>query len=205
MNNKKSRAAMALLAAVLCTACGSVPKERFYTLAPAPGAAQPASPAAQPRYGVAIGPVKVPDAVDRPQMVVREGPNRVEILEQQRWAGSLRSEIGRALAAGVGAQLPDAQVSAHDSQAGRAAAYRVAIDIERFDAALNDSVSVQALWTLRQDSGALLGSGRFMAAEPTGPGGHEAIAAAYARALSGMSVVIADAVRAAPLAAGGVK
>lgn len=205
MNKKKNRVSLAVLAAMLCAACSGPPKERFYTLAPAPAGAQTTVADAPPRYSVAIGPVRVPDAVDRPQMVVREGPNRVEILEQQRWAGSLRSEIGRALAAGVGAALPDAQVSVGDSQAGRNAGYRVAIDVERFDAALNDSVSVQASWTLRQEGSSVVRSGRYTATEPTGPGGHEAIAAAYARALAGMSKVIADALRAAPLASGLVK
>jgi uncharacterized lipoprotein YmbA len=199
MNNKNSRAALVVMLAALCAACGSAPKERFYTLAPAPGATPVTANAnAQPRTSVAIGPVRVPDAVDRPQMVVREGPNRVEILEQQRWAGSLRSEIGRALAAGVGERLLDAQVSAADSQAARSAAYRVAIDVERFDAALNDSVSIQALWTVRQENGTQLASGRYSASEPTGAGGYDAIAAAYARTLAGMSGVIADAVRGAP-------
>jgi uncharacterized lipoprotein YmbA len=205
MNKKNSLFSLAVMLAALCAGCAGTPKERFYTLAPAPGAAPPATAGAQPRTSVAIGPVSVPDAVDRPQMVVREGPNRVEILEQQRWAGSLRSEIGRALVAGVGERLPDAQVSAADSQAARNAAYRVAIDVERFDAALNDSVSIQALWTVRQDNGAQLASGRYNASEPTGAGGYDAIAAAYARTLAGMSGVIADAVRAAPIAPGAGK
>jgi uncharacterized lipoprotein YmbA len=209
MNSRNSLASLAVVVAALCAGCGSAPKERFYTLAPASGAlppaASPAAVASQPRTSVAIGPVRVPDAVDRPQMVVREGPNRVEILEQQRWAGSLRSEIARALVAGVGERLPDVQVSAGDSQAGRSAAYRVAVDVERFDATLNDSVSVQALWSVRRDSGAAVASGRYSASEPTGPGGYDAIAAAYARTLTGMSGVIADAVRAAPIAAQAVK
>jgi len=198
MNRRNSLAVLAMMVAALCAACGSPPKERFYTLAPAPDTVTTAVASAQPRTSVAIGPVRVPDALDRPQMVVREGPNRVEILEQQRWAGSLRSEIGRALVDGVGARLPDAQVSAADSQAARSAAYRVAIDVERFDATLNDSVSIQALWTIRQDDGAQLASGRYSASEPTGPGAYDAIAAAYGRTLAGMSGVIADALRGAP-------
>lgn len=198
MSIRDSLTGLAMIVAALCAACSSTPKERFYTLAPAPAALPLAAASTQPRISVAIGPVRVPDAVDRPQMVVREGPNRVEILEQQRWAGSLRSEIARALVAGVGERLPDAQVSAGDSQAARSAGYRVAVDVERFDAALNDSVSIQALWTLRQDSGAQVASGRFSASEPTGPGAYDAIAAAYARTLAGMSGVIADAVRTAP-------
>ena len=198
MKNRNSPAlALALAAMALVAGCGSAPKENFYTLAPA-GAMPPVAAASQSVASIAIGPVRVPDAVDRPQMVVREGPNRVEILEQQRWAGSLRGEIGRALAAGVGARLPDAQVSTADSQAARNAAYRVAIDVERFDAALNDSVSIQALWTVRREGGAQVASGRYSASEPTGAGGYDAIAAAYGRTLAGMSGVIADAVRAAP-------
>ena len=197
MKRRNSLAGLAVMLAALCAACGSPPKARFYTLAPAPGAVTAAA-SAQPRTSVAIGPVRVPDALDRPQMVVREGANRVEILEQQRWAGSLRSEIGRALVAGVADRLPDAQVSAADSQAARSAAYRVAIDVERFEAALNDSVSIQALWTVRQDDGAQVASGRYSASEPTGPGAYDAIAAAYGRTLAGMSGVIADALRGAP-------
>lgn len=197
----KARAAIGCLATtILLAACGSAPKDKFYTLAPA-SATTPAATASAPAcYGVAIGPVRVPEALDRTQMVVREGPNRVEILDQHRWAGSLRSEIARALAAGVGAQLPEAQVSVHDGQAGRNAAYRVAVDIERFDATVNDSVAVQALWTIRQEGGKELGSGRFAATEPTGPGGHDAIAGAYAKALSAMSAQVAQAVRGAQAA-----
>ena len=197
----KARAAIGcMVVTLLLAACGSAPKDRFYTLAPASAMAPAATASTPARYGVAIGPVRVPEALDRTQMVVREGPNRVEILDQHRWAGSLRSEIARALAAGVGAQLPEAQVSVHDGQAGRNAAYRVAVDIERFDAMLNDSVAVQALWTLRQEGGKELGSGRFAATEPTGPGGHDAIAAAYAKVLSAMSAQVAQAVRAAQAA-----
>ena len=198
---RKARAAVGCLAMVmLLAACGSTPKDRFYTLAPASAVAPAATAGALTRYGVAIGPVRVPEALDRTQMVVREGPNRVEILDQHRWAGSLRSEIARALAANVGAQLPDAQVSVHDAQAGRNAAYRVAVDIERFDATVDDSVAVQALWTIRQEGGRELGSGRFAATEPTGPGGYDAIAAAYAKALAAMSGQVAQAVRVAQAA-----
>jgi uncharacterized protein len=190
------RAAIGCMAmTVFLAACGSAPRDRFYTLAPAALNVPAATASAPARYGVAIGPVRVPEALDRTQMVVREGPNRVEILDQHRWAGSLRSEIARALAAGVGAQLPEAQVSMHDGQAGRNAAYRVAVDIERFDAAVNDSVAVQALWTIRQEGGRELGSGRFAATEPTGPGGYDAVAAAYAKALAGMSEQVARALR----------
>lgn len=190
-----------LAVALLLGACGSTPKDRFYTLAPATLPAPGVNTGAQPLASVAIGPVRVPEALDRTQMVVREGPNRVEILDQHRWAGSLRSEIARALSAGVGAQLPNVQVSVHDGQAGRNAAYRVAVDIERFDATFNDSVAVQALWTIRQEGGKALGSGRFAATEPTGPGGYDAIAAAYAKALSAMSAEVAQALRTAPAVA----
>jgi len=39
----------------------------------------------------------VPGAVDRPQLVLRQAPNRVAILEQERWAEPLREAVPRLL------------------------------------------------------------------------------------------------------------
>ena len=49
-------------------------------------------------YGVAIGPVYVPDSVDRPQFVLRTPGAEVRIAEQVRWAEPLKEGIARAVA-----------------------------------------------------------------------------------------------------------
>ena len=85
---------------LVLAACSSPPRERFYTLdAPEPPAAAQGAPS------IAVGPVTVPDLVDRPQIVVRGGPNQVHIVEQARWAEPLRSAIARVVAANLAAEL----------------------------------------------------------------------------------------------------
>ena len=67
----------AVAAALLACACGSEPRIDFYSLASPPAAAAPTAPAST--LSIHVGPVTVPDAVDRSQMVVRRDDNRVEI------------------------------------------------------------------------------------------------------------------------------
>src|SRR6187455_1372160 len=81
--------------ALLLAACGSTPKESFYTLSAPP----PVEPAGQPTLAVVVGPVTVPEAVDRTPMVVRTGPNQVDIEDLHRWAEPLKAAIPRVLAA----------------------------------------------------------------------------------------------------------
>ena len=65
----------------------------FYTLNPLvpPETTAPAATL----DSVVIGPVILPDLYDQPQLVVRVDANRVDILEMQRWAAPLKSEIPR--------------------------------------------------------------------------------------------------------------
>jgi hypothetical protein len=47
---------------------------------------------------VSLGPVTVPTTVDGFQIVVRIGPNQVEIDEFNRWASPLQTDIARVVA-----------------------------------------------------------------------------------------------------------
>ncbi|HET7158024.1 MAG TPA: ABC-type transport auxiliary lipoprotein family protein, partial [Burkholderiales bacterium] len=77
--------------------CGTSPPERFYTLASEPAPTLSANTLAN-AVSIIVGPVSVPELVDRPQFVVRSGANRVEIAEQSRWAAPLKHEIPRVIA-----------------------------------------------------------------------------------------------------------
>lgn len=124
--------------------CASSPTPNFYTLSTAGGLPVTSAPGSVPSYRVVVGPVALPDAVDRPQLVIRTSAQRVEIKEDQRWAGALQSEIAQTLSAYLGHALPKAMVySQVNSTAGQVPAnYRIAIDIQRFDSLL-DSLTDQ--------------------------------------------------------------
>jgi uncharacterized lipoprotein YmbA len=76
-------------------------------------------------------------------------------------------------------------------------AYRVTLDVQRFDSVQNQSVLVDAVWAVRKTAGGDTRSGRTVAREAVRGEGFDALAAAHSRALATVSADIAAAIRAA--------
>jgi uncharacterized lipoprotein YmbA len=181
------------VASLVLAACASAPKETFYTLSPAASASAVSATAASATadYAVAVGPVRVPEIVDRPQLVVRRGPTQVDLLEQHRWAQPLRAEIAQAVASHLRAALPGARVALDRDAAAQNADYRVALDISRFDATPGEAVTVQALWSIRPANDKPAVSGQATVREAVRGAGNDDIAGAFSRAVTGIGRDIA--------------
>lgn len=191
-------------AAVVSPSAASPVQGAVATSAPAAAATQGAAPGAAPAAAtgvrrIAVGPVTLPELVDRPQLVVRVAANRVDILEMQRWAEPLKNGVARVVAADLGRLLPSAQVSSYLEQAGSGAEYRVLLDIVRLEAAAGEGVSLEAAWALRGPSAGAAKTGRFVVRETAGEG-YDALVAAYGRALSALSAELAQVLGAEPAA-----
>jgi hypothetical protein len=172
--------------------CSASAPSRFYTLdstATADGA-----PAAG--YAIIVGPISIPAAVDRLQFVVQVAPNRVEIDEFNRWAAPLNDSIARAVAGDLAVLLGTPDV-ATAPLANFNPAYRVTIDVQRFESVQGETVLVEAVWVVRKTAGGETRSGRTVAREAVPGQGFDALAAAHSRALAQVSGDIAVAIRAA--------
>ena len=186
----RGRAAVAVLAAVIVAACSSTAvHESFYTLSSpaAANAPQSASPS------IFVGPVSVPEAVDRKQMVLRTGANEVEISEQYLWAEPLKGAIPRVIGDTLSRELGTSRVLTSRTAAGLPVDARVAIEIQRFDSSLRDGASIDAVWTITQADGTRRG-GRSRVNEPA-QGDAASLAAAHSRALDRVGRDIAAALR----------
>ena len=75
-------------------------------------------------------------------------------------------------------------------------AYRVAIDIQKFESVPGKSVLVDAAWAIRKPAGGAT-TGTTRASEPVTGAGFDALVAAHSRALAKVSSDIAAAIRAA--------
>ena len=75
-------------------------------------------------------------------------------------------------------------------------AYRVTIDVQRFDSVPGQAAMLEAVWTVRRTAGGETRSGRTVAREAVQGDGFDALAAAHSRALAKMSGDIAAAIRA---------
>ena len=179
-----------LVSLAALSGCGSSPPVRFFTLADDPPSAAVAQAGAD--FSVIVGPATVPEIVDRPQFVLRSSPNRVEILEQARWAAPLKSEIPRVVANHLTRLLDGARTSTSAQRATGLPDYRVLIDVQRFESAPHQSATIQALWEVRGRTGAPL-AGRSIVTEPAGAG-YDDLVAAHSRALASVSRDIAAAI-----------
>ncbi len=227
-SSRRVFAAGAIASSLLIAGCATAAKERFYTLsmvspvqsvAIAQSIGAPPVPASASASGASTAPITLmltalalPELYDRPQFVVREDANRVDIKEEHRWAQSLRLEIARVLAADLGARLPNAVLLAADTRPApaRGPDYRIGVSIEQFDAVPGQAVVVQANWTIRGNGGGSTGNsssatngaraaagasqtiyGRSNVREAVDGPGYDALAAAYSRALGSVSSDIA--------------
>lgn len=162
---------------------GSPPRESFFTLS-----APELSPASADAPSVAVGPVAVPDMVDRPQIVVRLNANQVQIVEQARWAEPLKSAIARVVAANVATALGARVAGNRNGDAD----YRIALDVQRFESPA-DAVLIETLWTITSKDGRK--SGRSLVREKIAGRDYTALAAAHSAALAALSREIAAAIR----------
>ena len=195
MTNRITQLISITFAAVIVAGCASAPSH-FYTLnSTATGDGAPAAHCA-----VLVGPVSVPALVDRPQFTVQIATNRAEIDEFNRWAAPLSENIARVITGDLVVLLGTPRV-ATAPLANFDAAYRVTIDIQRFEsvrseAKKNEAVLVEAVWVVRGPTGGAARSGRTVAHEPAPGEGYAALAAAHSRALAKLSGDIAVAIRA---------
>jgi uncharacterized lipoprotein YmbA len=176
------------LLALFLSACGTTPRESFYTLASAP----PVESTAPAKMTVHVGPVAIPDTVDRTPMVIRKGPNEVEIEDFHRWAEPLKTGIPRALAANLARELGGSRVSS--GRLGNTGAdYQVTLDVSRFESSFSDGATLEATWTVIRKTGAPT-TGRTLARAPAPSADYSGVASAHSRALEQLAREIAAAI-----------
>lgn len=178
--------------------CSTSPPSQFYTLTPEAFVANDAAASATFAHPIAVGPVAVPEVVNRPQFVVKDGPNRVIVLETQRWAEPLKSGIAQAVASYLSRDLNGARVTPMTQSAANGAQFDVALDVQRFEMIVGEAAIIEVVWTIkRRDASAAPMLGRSNVREParasTEPSSnpYDALVAAQVRALASVSRDIA--------------
>ena len=195
MRNSHAAALMTLaIAAALLSGCKSPPTS-FYTLSP-DASIERSSDALT--GAVVVGPVTVPDLVDRPQIVTRVSDNEVALNEFARWGEPIRSGVATTIAADLARLLGSDHVSVSSQTVAGTESWRVRVDIVRFDSMPGDAVAIDALWTVHVAGRTALLTGRSTVREPVSGTGYDALVAAHSRALASVSRDIATAIRHAP-------
>ena len=179
-----SMAAVTVLGIFACIGgCGS-PTTHHYVLSPVVDASpgDPASPTA--RLVVGIGPVSIPPYLDRPQLVVRPAPDRIEVSEFGQWGEPVRDAVTRVVSINLARLLPESRVVPFPWRSGEKVRYQVVLDIDQMDGPAEGDLVLDVQWRIIDGSGREIAARVSRVSEPAASG---TMAAAMSRALGALS------------------
>jgi len=179
--------------------CAGSRPAKFYTLNPLGAHGEiPKVASAERGIVVAIGPVSIPDYLDRPQILTRSGPRELKLAEFDRWAGSFEQDVSRVLTENLSALLaPDNVIVLRWGRDAYPfpATFRVGVDVTRFEGTIGESVIFAARWSVsREEDRKILFVRESIKKEPVEGQDYDALVKAMSRALEAVSREIAAAI-----------
>lgn len=182
---------------IILSGCASTGPARFYTLNSISSAdIQEKISLADKSIAIGIGPVEIPDYLDRPQIVTRTSRNELKLSDFNRWAGSLKGDISRVLAKNLSALLSLNNVYVYPWKSYIPVNYQIIVDITGFDGTPGGDVFFKANWSILGENGkkALLSDSSSYSEQINGQG-YNALVAAESRILERLCRDIAVAVK----------
>jgi uncharacterized lipoprotein YmbA len=183
---------------VVLSGCASSTPSRFYQLNPVISRTVVAQDVPnQDSVIVSIGPLRIPDYLDRPQIMTRSGKNELKLSEFDRWAGSLENDVIRVLVENISTLLPPDRffvtrwTPLMESQLPPS--YRVEVLIERFEGTPGGSVLLKVQWVVFGQDKRLLVKKESNISEQVNGSSYGELVETMSRALQRLSRDIADA------------
>lgn len=197
-----------ILGLLVPAGCSNTPPTRFYVLSSVND-----QPAPVPGKGIAIGvgPVTLPQYLNRPQIVTRIGGNQMEVAEFDQWGGDLNDNVTRTLAANLSTLLKTDRVSLYPWKDEAPIDEQVTIDMVNFEQDADGTSLLTAYWSIvdprkgevtlmrrstYRNGGATVqsASGSAGMSQQGGSRPYDAVVAAMSRNLESLSRDIADAI-----------
>lgn len=186
-----------LMAATIALAGCSILKpqadpSRFYVLTSTSTRAENANARAPGGLTIGVGPIELPDYLDRSPLVTRLGPNQVAFSDFERWAEPLARNFSRVVIENLVLLLNTEKVVSLPSLVPISLQYEVPIEVQRFESYDDGMVELVARWAVRSPADAnVLRTGESRIAE-TGGSETEEVVAALSRAVGRLSEEIAS-------------
>jgi len=184
-----------ILLSLLFPACGSSPNARIYILNTM-DRIDASSILKNQNITVKIGPISIPDALDKSQIVTRLGTNELLADEFNRWSGDYQSDIQRVLGENISILLPARQVILNQELTLFPVDFQVLVNVREFDGSLGGTVTLNADWTIAgSNKGQPVTAKKSIFQENTNGSDYQSYVAAQSRLLAKLSSEIASEIR----------
>ena len=179
---------------VFCGCRGATPPVEFYTLSPiSPSNANEMVKTDLQSIAIGVGPITLPEYLDRTKIVTRSGQNRLSVSEFHRWGGSLDKEILRILAENLSILLKSSRVFVYPWVGEFRPDYSISFVINAFEGQPGSKVQLKVNWTLIDNTGSGKTVHRISRIEATAvEADFDAIAAAKSRIIADFSKEIVE-------------
>ena len=176
------------------TACGTSPPARFYTLSPISVPISSEKTILHDKNKViAIGPIEIPEYLDRIEIVTRANGYQLMISEFDLWGGSIKTDISRVLVENIATLLGIDNLAVIVWKTTMSESYRVPVIISQFDGIPGGSLSLKAQWAVLDKDGITYLSFREMTVvKPIKGVGYNSVVASMSDALGDLSKAIAE-------------
>jgi uncharacterized lipoprotein YmbA len=197
--SRYARASVTVLALALLAGCAT-PPSHFYVLTPMPEAAGRAAGMSGGRLALGVGPVTFPQFLDRPQIVARDGANRLALDEFHRWGGSLQDDFLRVWGENLGTLLDTSRILVFPAELRTPLDFRILATVLSFEGVSGREAVLKVRWVVQDGQGErvlAVREDRYTSQLSQG-GGEEALVAAMSACLGAFSRDVADVVRELP-------
>ena len=185
---------------LVLSGCASSPTPRFYLLSSLEATSQEMKPSAEERcFSIGIGPINIPDYIDRPQIVTRGAPIEFKLAEFDRWGEPVKDNLKRVLAKNLSMLLCTKTIAFFPWRGGIPIDYRLEMEVLRLDGSLGGNVSLEAWWMVFSGDGKkMLIAKKSTFTEAVGGQDYKSLVGAESRALGTLSREIAEVIKTLP-------
>jgi uncharacterized lipoprotein YmbA len=182
---------------ILLSGCASTPPTRFFVLSSVYDPGKMRSPEGERCYALAIGPVRVSEYLNQPEIVTRINQNEVRVDEFAKWAEPLENNVSRVLADNLRSLLCIRSIAVAPWRGQPLIDYRIDVNMIQMDGQLGENASLEVWWSIADGADRKkphLLSKRSTYKEPTGRGDYTSFVAAQSRNVASLSRDIAEAI-----------
>ena len=142
---------------IMTYGCTRTPQSRFYILQPQPSAVDQAQPSVSVNdMIIGVGPVELPEYLERPQIVTRISSSELHLSEFNRWVESLEKNFSSVLAENLSVLLSTDKVLVYPWIGSIEVKRQVRVNILQFGSLPGGKVLLKVLWGLKDEDGKYL-------------------------------------------------
>ena len=204
INLRFTTAALLALALVISGCLGGpspTPATRFYVLnsfhsAENPNPPEPVMDFGDEGPGLGVGPIKLSQVLDRPQIILRTSHNEIQVADLDRWAAPLNELITNVMVDNLSALLSTGSILKFPWKTNLPINYQIILEITRFDGRPGGNVDLRARWgILNHNAQNVLANGKTVLTEPIGGDTIAEMVSAQSRLMGKLSYGLAEEIK----------